>query len=399
MDLETFHWLLGPQGQDLLHQTMAADLGDAQRLAQIERLRRVVSSAQAAAVYETALLRQRATSKFPHAERLYFTRDALEQASGMTIANYRAQRFAGYGRVADLCCSVGGDSLALAQQCLVSAVDRDPVRLAMAEANAQALGLADRIEHLELDLELQAPPAADAIFFDPARRSSGKRMFAVADYQPSLDLIHEWRKQTPAIGIKAAPGVQDDELAPYGVDELEFISVDGNLKESVLWFGPLAQAGQRATLLSSEPDSPVHSLFLPRGQEQAIPDLREPAAYLYEPDPAVIRAQLVASLADLLGAAQIDRTIAYLTSDTATANPFARCWRINEWMPFNLKRLRARLHQLDVGAVTVKKRGSPLDTDTLAKQLSGKGSRSLVIVLTQCQNRPIALICEGPIAL
>ena len=76
---------------------------------------------------------------------------------------------------------------------------------------------------------------------------------------------------------------------------------------------------------------------------------------------------------------------------------FARCWRIVEWLDFSLKRLRARLRALDAGSVTVKKRGSPLDTDTVARQLSGDGDRSLVVVLTQLQGRPVALICEGPL--
>jgi hypothetical protein len=122
-----------------------------------------------------------------------------------------------------------------------------------------------------------------------------------------------------------------------------------------------------------------------------------PAAYLYEPDPAILRARLVATLAEQLGAAQLDREIAYLTAARAVATPLARCWRVLEWLPFSLKRLRARLHTLDAGAVTVKKRGSPLDTNALARQLSGAGSRPLVVVLTQAQGRPVALICEGPV--
>jgi hypothetical protein len=125
--------------------------------------------------------------------------------------------------------------------------------------------------------------------------------------------------------------------------------------------------------------------------------LTEPQAFLYEPDPAVIRARAVAALAERLGAAQIDPEIAYLTAGQAIATPFARCWRVLEWQQFGLKRLRARLRALDAGAVTVKKRGSPLDTDALARRLSGNGARPLVVVLTQVAGQPAALICEGPV--
>ena len=127
------------------------------------------------------------------------------------------------------------------------------------------------------------------------------------------------------------------------------------------------------------------------------PALSAPSLYLYEPDPAVIRAHVIGQLAERLHAAQIDREIAYLTADRAIDTPFARCWRVIEWLPWNLKRLRARLRALEAGTVTVKKRGSPLDSDALARQLSGGGARALVVVLTRVADQPAALICEGPV--
>jgi hypothetical protein len=110
----------------------------------------------------------------------------------------------------------------------------------------------------------------------------------------------------------------------------------------------------------------------------------------------VLRAGAVQHLAAQIGAAQIDREIAYLTSIEPLSTPFARRWRILTWQPFALKRLKATLRDLDAGSVTVKKRGSPLETAALARQLSGKGSRKLVVVLTFVATRPAVLICEGP---
>jgi hypothetical protein len=286
-------------------------------------------------------------------------------------------------------------------------VDHDPLRLAMAAANARALGLADRVTPVEIDLEREPPPAADALFFDPARREGGRRVFALAEYRPPVALVRGWLARTPAIGVKVAPGVSNADLAGLDVPEVEFISVDGDLKEAMLWFGPLAGHGRRATILRSVGTFRDENMAGQRSNAQAFSMLNAqcsiqapiapPAAYLYEPDPAVIRARAVAALAEQLGAAQLDREIAYLTADRAAATPFARCWRVLEWQPFGLKRLRARLRDLDAGAVTVKKRGSPLDTDALARQLSGRGARPLVVALTQVAGRPAALICEGPI--
>jgi hypothetical protein len=435
MDLATFEWLLTPDGQALLAQAMDADLSESARLATVERLRRLAGAERGAAVYEIALLRQRASAKFSGAARMYFTRESLEQASGERIAAQRATRYArllgGNGQIADLCCGVGGDTLALAAVSEVTAVDRDPLRLAMMAANAHALGLAQRVRPLALDLERQAPPHAGALFFDPARRSDGRRVFALKDYAPPVTLVAEWRTHTPAMGMKVAPGISDEDLAAMGFEEAEFVSLDGELKEACLWFGPLASIrGRRATVLSSlsverwgrerlaversgvdpppaEPRNAQRSTLNPSPATltdetpSAVPPppVREPQTFLYEPDPAIIRAQLVTTLAHLLGASQLDRQIAYLTSDQATATPFARCWHVIEWLPFSLKALRARLRALDAGPVTVKKRGSPLDTDALARQLSGNGARPLVVALTQVGGRHAAIVCEGPVAL
>ena len=406
MDLDTFNWLLSDDGQALLASAEQADLSEPARLRELTQLRRLASAERAAAAYEIARLRAHAAAKFARAGAMYFTREALEQASGELIAGYRARRYAAYARVADLCCGVGGDTLALARVAHVAAVDRDPLRLAMAEANARALGLAGRVAASLADLEQAPPPDADALFFDPSRRSAGRRVFALAEYQPPVALLARWRAAAPAIGVKLAPGVADEDLAWLGRAvgaefEAEFISVDGELKEAVLWFGPLGGATRRATLLRSgeaapAPSGPVAATLC--AQPALAPAaLSEPLAYLYEPDPAVIRAHLVAELAQNLGAAQLDRQIAYLTAGRHDATPFARCWRVLEWQPFGLKRLRARLRALDAGPVTVKKRGSPLDTDALARQLSGAGARALVVVLTQVSGRPVALVCEGPL--
>ena len=237
-------------------------------------------------------------------------------------------------------------------------------------------------------------PGIEAIFFDPARRISGQALFKLADYSPPISLVDIWRKQVSLIGVKVAPGIRDARNCAMesvsGHVEVEFISVDGELKEAVLWFGERILPGRHATLLAQ---GRTHHVSRIRRRPTRLSPSR--SAYLYEPDPAIIRAHLVKELAHELSAAQLDADIAYLTSLHLNKTPLARCWRVLEWLPFKLKNLRARLRALDAGAVTVKKRGSPLDTDALARQLSGAGSRELVVVLTQLSGKPVALFAKG----
>lgn len=398
MDLDTFTWLLTPAGQALLAELAAQELRESDALRLLEGLRRRVAPEQARAALEVALARQRARAKFPQAERLYFTREALEQASAAPVAAARALRLAPYGEVADLCCGAGADALALATAgAQVTAVDRDPLRLALCRANAAVLGFGERVATLERDLLAEPPPAAAALFCDPGRRAGGRRRFSVSEYEPPLAHVLGWRAQTPALGVKLAPGVELDELP--GDAEVEFVSLDGELKEAALWCGPLASTARRATVLHTGVDGQTerHSIVSELRSFSPSSFLLPPSAFLYEPDPAVIRAGLVTDLGEQLGAAQLDGQIAYLTADTLVATPFARAWPVLEWQPFGLKALRARLRALGAGAVTVKKRGSPLDTDALARQLSSPGGRPLVVVLTQVAGRPAALICGEPL--
>ncbi len=390
MDRDTLTWLLSAPGQTLLAQLDDRPLSEADALSELTRLRRSYPPEYAAAAFELSLLRRRARAKFPIAAHMYFTREALEQSSAAPVAAWRAARLAAYAHVADLGCGIGGDALAFAATgAQVTAVDRDELRLELAAANAAALGLQERISFVQADLLTTDPPLADALFCDPGRRAGGRRRFDPAAYEPPLNHVLSWRERTPALAVKLAPGIDSTDLPSDA--EVEFVSLDGELKEAVLWCGPLARHTRRATLLRSADDLTTHTLE-PVADEAAVP-LSEPLAYLYEPDPAVIRAGLVARLANLIGAAQLDPTIAYLTAAVLVATPFARSWPILEWQPFQLKRLRARLRARDAGPVTVKKRGSPLDTDALARQLSGSGSRPLVVALTRLNGQPIALIC------
>ena len=114
--------------------------------------------------------------------------------------------------------------------------------------------------------------------------------------------------------------------------------------------------------------------------------------YLYEPDPAVMRAGLVTDLAAQIGAHQLDADIAYLTSNSLTPTPFARPFAIEADMPFSQKRLREKLRAMNVGRVTVKKRGSPLDPDDFARSLRLKGDEERILFLTHVQGKAWILI-------
>ncbi len=387
LTLEDIAFLRGDRARDMLAAFAKCDLSEANTLPLLTRLRASVRPREASAIFETLKLRKRAKTKFPrYGQSMLFTDEALQQASHPAARRYRARLFSARSAL-DLCCGIGSDTLAFAAAGSEAlGLDIDPLRIAIARHNAEAMNLVARFE--VADVRASIPAGFDCIFFDPARRDEqGRRIRDVERYRPPLSLVKDC--SADEIGAKLSPAVDLRQLQSYG-GCLEFISVAGDLSEALLWLRRPC-APPFATILA---DGAVHHLYHRAGEPAAI---APPKRWLLEPDPAVLRAGLVQRLAQDLNATLLDDSIAYLTSDERMETPWARYWAILDWMPFQLKRLRRYLVEHGVRKVTVKKRGFPLPPEQLIRQLRlKKGSETRVLVMTRCRGQPIAIICSEP---
>ncbi|MGA5126685.1 THUMP-like domain-containing protein [Streptomyces pseudogriseolus] len=380
--------LLTPEGRALLDEVRDTD--PAHELAVATRLRRDHPAELVSAALGQARLRQRAVAKFgaEDAARMFFTPNGVEQSTRRSVAAYRAERLraAGVGSVADLCCGIGGDAIALARAGIrVLAVDRDPQAAAAARANAEALGLAGLIEVREADVTEVDTSGYDAVFVDPARRSSKRgRIFDPEAYSPPLSwAVRAALDASRAAALKIAPGIPHEAVPAEA--EAEWISDGGDVKEAVLWFGT-APGTIRATLL------PGPHTLVSRGLPD--PEVRPVGRFLYEPDGAVVRSHLVAEVAETLDGGLIDPTIAYVTTDTLTPTPYATAYEITDRLPFNVKKLKALLREREVGVLTVKKRGSAVEPEELRRKALPKphGTASVTVFLTRVAGAPTMLL-------
>ena len=161
-----------------------------------------------------------------------------------------------------------------------------------------------------------------------------------------------------------------------GAAEAEWVSERGDVLECALWCGPLATGvRRRATLLPS--GATLTGDGTRRGTAGPV------GRYLLEPDGAVIRAGLVAEAADLVGGRLLDPTIAYVTTDAAPDTPFGTAYEVTDVLPFGLKTLRDLLRARGVGRLTVKKRGTAVEPETLRRQLRLSGDQEATVVLTR----------------
>lgn len=377
----SFSYFASPPGSRLL--SLASDLSH-DPLKAVTTLRGDFPVDRVREAITLCRLRERGAAKFSRAADMWFDETGLEQASSETVARYRARRFEGCDRVADLCCGIGGDALGLSSAAgEVIAVDRNPARAAAVRWNACAHEVGGRVRAVVADLESWVPDTG-AAFFDPDRRPEGRRRYAYADYRPALPL-DDLNRRFSKLGVKVAPGIPEEDLPDDC--EVEFISERGACKEAVLWFGGLrSQAGRRATLL------PAGSSLV--REPGPLPDVAPPGAWLYEPDNAVVRAHLVAELARDLDAWLLAPQVAYLSSDSWVATPFAAAFEVVDVFRFGLKRLQGYLRERSVGRITVKKRRFPLDADELIAKLRLVGENEATLVLTRISHAPTVIVCN-----
>ncbi len=349
-------------------------------------LRRRAAPDHVAVALTQVELRQRAETKFGElAARMYFTPDGLEQATRLSVARHRAGRLqaASAATLIDLGCGIGGDLVAASAAGITAAgVDLDPVRVAIAEANLAALGLAGAV--MVADATTVDTTPFDAAFADPARRSGRGRTFSPEGWEPPWSFVEELLRRDAC--VKVAPGIPHD-LVPDGV-EAEWVSDHGEVKEAALWSGRLASARRRATVIGRG------GLATLTDDDDPGAGVRPVGAFLYEPDGAVIRAGLVTAVAAGVDGGLLDRKIAYVTGDGSFRTPFARGYRVLERLPYREKPLKAALRERGIGTLTIKKRGVSVVPDELRQRLALRGDRTATLVMTRVDGHGAALLVE-----
>jgi hypothetical protein len=349
---------------------------------------RGVSPEMTRVVLRQRRLRSQAESKFgAFAARMFFTEDGLQQATRLDVAAHHAARFRSLGdiTVGDLGCGIGGDALALAGLGIrVVAIDRDESTAAIATYN---LAPFDNATVEQGDAENVDLTRFDALWFDPARRTSEKRLSNPADWSPPLDWVFDVAARIPS-GIKLSPAISH-ELLPDNA-EAQWVDDSGDTVECVVWTGALARPGIRQSALVLG-KSPVE---LTASEPDADVPVGEISTYLYDPSGAVIRAQLLGALARDLSAHTISESIAYLSGDTLVDTPFAAAFRVVETLPLDIRTIAQYCRDAGIGTLEIKKRGVDIDPAVFRTKLKLKGSQSATLVLTRVRDGRLAIVAE-----
>ncbi|MGO1590652.1 class I SAM-dependent methyltransferase [Ancrocorticia sp.] len=395
MDSSTLAQLVSPDGQKLLG--LIPPYEEKQVLSLTARLREAGYSPElVAAALTQSRLRVKGEEKFGEfANNMVFTAAGLEQATRLSVAARHVQRLrkANSHHVIDLGCGIGADSLAFSGLGLrVTAIEQDPETAIAATANLHPFPEAAVIEADGRSVNLHGF-GADAVWLDPARRTaSGQRLKDPEEWQPKLSQALKLAHEFPAAGIKVAPGIAYEYLPEHA--HVQWVSVNRELVEAVIWTGTAATTpGRSAVILKDGETITFEAEYGPPNVPIRAIKPRKLGPYLYEPDPAIIRAGGIERLADQLDLAPVSHGIAYLTGERVQSNLLS-AFRVREVLPMDAKAVKKVLQRESIGQLEIKKRGTDVTPDDFRRKLGLKKRKgeAAVLILTPVAGRHRAIL-------
>ena len=284
------------------------------------------------------------------------------------VARYHASLFPIGARVADLTCGIGADLIALCRRGPTVGYELDEERLDFAKFNIQCLGLTSEFK---LEDSLAADWDFEYVIADPARRVEGRRTLDPNEFEPNPTKIAERMKETRLGLLKLSPAMIDSFLESLG-GRLEFVSYGGECREALVHLGSDSASGRWAVHCESG---------LTLAAETLAPTSVGSGAYLYDMDPAAVRAHCAGTLCEHFALEPLGDSNGYLVGDKIVQSPWLRSYRTLYSGKGDVKATRKALRDLNARVYEIKVRGVKVDSVRLAKELQANGETPVSLVI------------------
>ena len=344
---------------------------------------------------ETYIARYQAPEKLGEwAKEGHFSLSLLQQATRQSIANYRAQLFAGRKHVLEIGTGTGSDTAALAQVVEhVTTIEGDPVAAELAKRNLALQGITN-VTFVVGDAQevvKTLPNDFDALFADPMRRSrTGERMKSGEDYSPPLSFLLALEVGTLR-AIKISPGLFV-EPCPEGWAR-QFVGFGEECLEQTLWFGsPIVDSSIAVT--------DRNALWAPPEKEPLAGLTETLEGYIIEAHATLNRSQKLEAFFAEHDIQLFEQGVAYGISTTQPerSDLFAS-FRVIENLPYSRKKLKVVLDRLGWSNRTeLKKRSFSGDIEQIRAELDlpkhTHTSLFGVVFFFRYHGKPWALVAE-----
>lgn len=380
-ELEVLHQLqAAPELLQAINDSASSELSTQQKL------RRLYNTQLVQAALSLHEARIRARGVLQNASDLWLTAIGLEQATHPCVAAHKAARFPENVRVLDLCGGIGCDAAALSGRGPVTVFDTNEAMLQRCEWNLQQWGC--DVPELQANDALQVTITGQIIHVDPDRRNGRSRPVKRLEmYNPNLDWMQEATRSALGGAIKIGPA--SNFIQKFPGCEIELISLRGECREATVWFGEMADCEQfRATVL------PTGETICGDPLDAWANMANEPAQYLFDPDPAVVRSGLIDGVCERLKLERLDPEEEYLTADRLPESSFVTAFEVEAVLPNNQKQLRQYLRQSPGKYYELKCRRIPMDAVAVSRKLPTGDGPVKVLFFLRVQGKTRVVIAK-----
>jgi len=338
------------------------------------------------AVAEQIRCRDKLAAKQPHFAKVGALAElsVLEQSTPREVALYRTTIMNG----SSLCDCTGGmgvDTLALSDGFeWVTFCEIDPARAHLFAHNASLFGKTSIAVHCGDSMAFlrSCEKPFHWLFIDPARRNGeGKRFISLEESLP--DVIGEarlLREKSHNMAIKISPAFDISMIYKQFEDcsRVVVISLHGEVREILV------------TVEQDVPVAPIRAVILGQGEPvEVIEDgggvvaiCAEEPRWLFEPDPAIIKAGVIDSLARMYALSRWSTSGVFLCGSESIPSFPGRQFKITKILPWQRKEIGRYLVQNRITAAAIIRRDFPLKPEEIRAQYKLAESSSQFLIFT-----------------
>ena len=317
------------------------------------------------------LLRKKVPSWSENEDLFFPAHLSIEQCSSEASANYKASLLQGHS-FADLTGGLGIDTYFISQNFQqADYVERQAELCDLARHNFMVIKANVKVWNESAEEYLSHCESKDCIFMDPARRDMyGRKIVSISDCTPNvIDLQEKLLQKAERVMIKLSPMLDISKALEelQHVKEVHVVAVSNECKELDFIMERGYQGDIRficVNLLTSQ----VKMSFT-REEERNCPTRIADTVlnYLYEPNPAVMKAGCYKLLTDRFDVLKLHKNSNLYTSEQFIPDFPGRVFKVEDWTLYNKKVKQTLLS--DVVQASIAVRNFPLTVAELRKTL------------------------------
>ena len=331
------------------------------------------------------LLQKKVPQWADNEELLFPAHLSLEQCSSEAAARYKASLLQGHS-LADLTGGLGVDTYYLSQRFQqTDYVEQQSELCDLARHNFAVLNAHIQVWNEAAEEYLGRCDSKDCIFIDPARRDEhGRKTVSIADCTPDVTALQDMLlEKAPMVMVKLSPML--DITKALGelrhVKEVHVVAVANECKELDFVMERSFQGEPLligVNLLTHQPEVRFTLEEENRCQGRLSDGISN---YLYEPNPAVMKAGCNKLLAERYGVCKLHKNSNLYTSERLVSDFPGRIFEVEGWAPYNKKLKQVLLPDLEKASIAV--RNFPLTVADLRKALKiGDGDEIYLFATT-----------------